>query len=587
MSAASLTIESILVAEFGRTMTRAFLIDRVDGAYRFLARGEAISTQEPPHDDLTIGLQAAIQQVEYIAGRKLLKRDRLLVPQIANGDGLDSFIAVANVGDPWRLAILDAGASAADVAAIADATRRMETLAYTIAPPGRSQRPTDWHAQHAAALATWRPDTVLFVTGPTPNAEQVARMIGLIKGLLSIPTGPLRPVDERPLPPVLVIAPEAIYGQLNDQIGLPSQLRHLVAASPSALAERLATELTKLADEQALDRIQGYESVSRWSSVPVINRQKAAGLVTQYLARSGRRRVALVDLEEAIGLYVATSERLTGAVVADVALTMGITNLLGQTSATALRRWVPFELSEADLAHWAINRSLRPLTVSIDARDQLVEQAFAREAIHLAAGRTAGGICAGAEVVIGSQWLGRWRHPAAAAAVLLDGVQPAPESGLVTLALDQTGLLPAMGALAQAEPAAAAAILEHDALAPLGTALVIHGAADGQRAVSGVLQQGGGEPRQFEVKGGGLLVLPLGVNDAATIRLTLEGRAGLGAFRSSQTVQLDAPAHVRGGSVGLIIDARPRPLHLPDEPRRRLERLREWLAAFDLLPTDD
>jgi hypothetical protein len=413
-------------------------------------------------------------------------------------------------------------------------------------------------------------------------------MVGLIKGVVGTPTGPLRPTDERHTPPpLLVVAPEAVYSQLTDQFGLPSQTRHLQAASPSALAERLAADLTKLADERALDRIHGYEHVSAWSRVPVINRQKAAGLVTHYMARSGRRRVALVDLEEMVGLYLATPERASGAVIADVDLALGITNLLAQTSASALRRWLPFEMSETDLAHWALNRSLRPLTIAVDARDQLIEQAFAREAMHLAAGRTAAGACAAAEVLIGSQWLGRWRGPAAAALVLLDGVQPAPETGIVTLALDQTGLLPAMGALAQAEPAAAAAVLEHDALTALGTVLVIQGVADGQRAVSGVIQRASGEPVPFEVKGGGVAVLPLGLDETASVRLTLEGRASLGSAHGGQTVQLQAPAHLRGGSVGLIVDARARPLVLPDDPRRRLERLREWLAAFALLPTDD
>lgn len=585
MSMEPLAAEAVLVAEFGRTMTRAFLVDRVDGAYRFLARGEAISTQEPPHGDLTVGLQAAVQQIEYIAGRKLLKRDRLMLPQVANGDGIDAFLAVANVGDPWRLAILDAGASQGEVAAIAEVTRRMETLVYTITPPGRGSRPSDWLTQHATALATWRPDTVVLLTGPTPNPETVGRMIGLIKGLAGPAVATLSALDQaRAQVPVLAVTTEAVYNQLVDQLATRTNLRHIVEPTPAALAERLANELTRMIDDQAADRIYGYETISSWSAAPVVNRQKAASLVTQYLARSGQRRVGLVDLEEAVGIYIAAPDRLSGAVVADVDLAMGLPNLLSQTSASALCRWLPFELAEAELAHWAINRALRPLTVPITVRDQLIEQAFAREAVHLALGRLAAGAGAGVELLIGSQWLGRWNGPAAAAPVLLDGVLPAPESGAVTLALDLTGVLPAMGALAQIQAAAAAAVLEHDALLPLGTCLVVQGGHDGQRVVSGVIQRAGGDARQFEVKAGGILVLPLGLNESASIRLTLEGRATLGAFRAGQTVQFEAPTHVRGGAVGLIIDARGRPLLLPDDARRRQERVREWLTAFALLP---
>jgi hypothetical protein len=580
-----LAVEAVLVAEFGRTMTRAFLVDKVDGAYRFLARGEAISTQEPPHDDLTIGLQAAVQQVEYIAGRKLLKRDRLLMPQAANGDGLDSFVAVANVGDPWRLAVLDAGAGQREIDAIADATRRMETLVYTITPPGRGLKPAEWSAQHATALATWRPDTLLLVTGPNPAAEALSRMIGLIKGLSGPEVASLARLDEaRTQAPVLAVTTETAFSQIAEQLATRSKLRLIAEPTPAALAERLAAELTKLADERAADRVQGFDAISSWSNAPIVNRQRAAGLVSQYLARSGKRRVALIDLDEAVGIHVATPDRLMGAVVADVDLALGITNLLGQTTAASLKRWLPFELSDAELAHWAINRSLRPLTVAVTMRDQLIEQAFAREALQLAMGRLAAGTGQGAELLIGSQWLARWGSLAAAAPVLLDGVLPAPETGAVTLALDPIGVLPAMGALAQVEGAAAAAVLEHDALTPLGTCLVVQGGNDGQRVVSGALQRVSGETTPFEVKAGGIAVLPLGVDEPAAIRLTIENRASLGAFRAGQTVQFEAPTHVRGGAIGLIIDARGRPLMLPEDGRRRQECLREWLGAFDLLP---
>ena len=65
--------EAILIADFRRHLTRTFLLDVVDGVYRFVARGEAVTTVEPPHEDLTHGLQAAIQQIEFVASRPLLQ----------------------------------------------------------------------------------------------------------------------------------------------------------------------------------------------------------------------------------------------------------------------------------------------------------------------------------------------------------------------------------------------------------------------------------------------------------------------------------------------------------------------------------
>jgi hypothetical protein len=583
VSRESLAIESVLVAEFGRDHTRAYLVDMVDGVYRFLARGEAVSTLELPHDDLTIGLQGAVQQVEYIAGRKLLQRDRLKLPQAANGDGVDAFIAVANVGDPLRLVILDAGAEPAEVAAITEAVRRQEALAYTVLPPGRGVKPAEWAIQQGALVAGWHPQALLLVTGPTPAAETLERMIDLIKGLAGPATpGLTRLSDRRDQLTVLAAMSEETYAQVAEGLAARVNLRLVGAATPAALGEGLATELGRVADERAAVAVPGYEAIGAWSSTPVVSRQRAAGLVLQYLAAAGSRRVAMVDLEAAASVYVATPDRATGAVVADLDLGTSASNLLTRVTPAALSRWLPFDAIEADLIHWLLNRSLRPLTAPVTARDQLIEQALARETVHVALERLEAGGAQGADLLVGSQRLGQWNNPAAAAAVLLDGVQPTPGSGAVTLVLDAAGLLPALGALAQAEPAIAAAVLEGDALTPLGTCLVVQGGSDGQRVVSGTIRRAGGERQEIEVTAGGLAVVPLAFDETASIRLTLGNRATLGAVRSGQTVEFAAPAHVRGGRLGLIIDARGRPLPMSDDARRR-HRVRDWLVALGVI----
>jgi hypothetical protein len=44
---------------------------------------------------------------------------------------------------------------------------------------------------------------------------------------------------------------------------------------------------------------------------------------------------------------------------------------------------------------------------------------------------------------------------------------------------------------------------------------------------------------------------------------------------------------VRGGVVGLIVDARGRrPFELPKDPAKRIEKLRAWNRALDLFPRE-
>ena len=79
-------------------------------------------------------------------------------------------------------------------------------------------------------------------------------------------------------------------------------------------------------------------------------------------------------------------------------------------------------------------------------------------------------------------------------------------------------------------------------------------------------------------------MVPLAAGEAAVVRLTIENRARIGTWKAGQTVQLEAPGQVQGGSAGLIFDARGRPLALPDDARRRRERVRDWYTALGIVP---
>lgn len=572
-------VESVLVAELGRSLTRTYLVDVVDGEYRFVARGEAVSTIEPPHDDLTLGLQTAVQQIEHIAGRKLLRRERLTMPQSANGDGVDSFVVLANVGDPLRVAVLDAGAGPTEVAAITEAMRRQEVMVYTVTAPARGAKLSEWAAQQRALIASWQPHVLLFIAGTTPVSELFTRMITIAQGVTGSSSSAVTRIDtSTSSPTIFTLMTEALHAQLVEQIGSRANIRLLAGVTPTNLSERLVQELGKLTDERWAQTVQGYDTIGTWSRAPVIGRQRAASLVAHYLARSTGRPVTLVDIEEEVGVYGATPDRPASAVLGDINLGIGMTNLLGVASSAAVRAWLPITMAEDEVRHWALNRSLRPLTVALDLRDQLIEQAFVREAIRLAIARLGSDFAQTAEMLIGSRRFYRW-SAAAAVLTLLDGVQPMPASGAVILALDSQGVLPAMGALAQTEPSVAAAVLDRDALTVLGTALIISGGNEGQRVASGTVRRADGRQEELEVVAGSLVRVPLAVNEAALIRLTLENRATLGTYRAGQTIQFEAPKHIGGGQIGLVIDARSRPI-TPGDERRRSDRVREWLHAL-------
>jgi hypothetical protein len=78
-----------------------------------------------------------------------------------------------------------------------------------------------------------------------------------------------------------------------------------------------------------------------------------------------------------------------------------------------------------------------------------------------------------------------------------------------------------------------------------------------------------------EVKNGSLVVIKLPLGQSGTLHLTPLHRfdVGMGGLGRGGTVK------VIGGVLGVVIDARGRPLHLPAEPPSRRELLNNWLTT--------
>ena len=87
-----------------------------------------------------------------------------------------------------------------------------------------------------------------------------------------------------------------------------------------------------------------------------------------------------------------------------------------------------------------------------------------------------------------------------------------------------------------------------------------------------------GTESEQEIKYGTLVVIKLPLGQAGTLHLTPLHKfdVGMGGFGRGGTVK------VIGGVMGVVIDARGRPLRLPAESTRRRELLTNWLTAVGL-----
>jgi MutL protein len=163
-----------------------------------------------------------------------------------------------------------------------------------------------------------------------------------------------------------------------------------------------------------------------------------------------------------------------------------------------------------------------------------------------------------------------------AALMLLDALQP---RGVTSLVLDCTMLVAQLGAVATVAPIAAVQVNENDAVTHrLGTCVIPFGALpENEVAVRVGIEYTNGRQVTVDVMSGSIEVIPLRSNEQALLSLfpapTVD--VGLGPGERARAAE-----EIDGGLVGLIIDARGRPLVLSGEGKERQKRLSQWMQAI-------
>jgi hypothetical protein len=174
-----------------------------------------------------------------------------------------------------------------------------------------------------------------------------------------------------------------------------------------------------------------------------------------------------------------------------------------------------------------------------------------------------------------------------AAAVIIDALEPVDP---VDLFVDSVFMLPHLGVLATVLPEVAKEVFERDCLVRLGVVLPARlpaGAREGQPAAQVSLVVKGpadGGVSSFALRVGEVVRVPLPPGRTARVEIYPRGRCDFG--RGPGRLQaLD----VAGGEVGLIFDARGRPVcpvaHAADAAGQRA-RVRGWYRALGAYPED-
>jgi hypothetical protein len=570
---------SLLAVNVGASSTRAVLFDVVEDQYRFIASGQARSTAEAPFKNISLGVHQAISHLQKVTGKILLDRDNQLVtPMQSDGSGVDAFAATLSAGPILRAAVVGL---LSDVSL--ESARRVAETAYlqVVETFGlNDQRKPD---EQIDALLRARPDIIILAGGTDGGASRSVLKILEAIGLACY----LMPEEKRP--PILFTGNQILTDSVKEALQKLSPSLHFSPnIRPSLDTEDLAPASRELAQVFADIRkrqMPGVDELSVWAGGHLLPTAYAEGRIIRFLSKmNGTSRGILgVDLGTTAAVVAAGfNGKLTLGVYPQFGLGDALSGLLQYTSLDDIMRWLHLDIASSVVRDYLYQCSLYPSTIPATKEDHAIAQAISRQALYLTMQQAKRNFPSEASILkkgllplfepilAGGGALSDAPTPGQSLLLLLDALQPV---GITSIILDQNNLLPLLGAAAEFNHLLPVQVLESGAFMSLGTIVsVISSATYGTPVLRARLTYEDGNDAHAEVKFGGLEILPLGMGQTARLTLQPLQRSDIGNGPGR-----NAALQVAGGVLGVVIDARGRPLVLPEDPVRRRELFKKWL----------
>ncbi len=161
--------------------------------------------------------------------------------------------------------------------------------------------------------------------------------------------------------------------------------------------------------------------------------------------------------------------------------------------------------------------------------------------------------------------------------MMVDAYEPL---GITTLSVDSIFMMPHLGVLSTINEKAATDVFVRDCMIYLGTCIAPLGQGkEGERCLDYQLAIADGPTDKGTLIFGELKLIPLTRDQEATVTLHPAKQVDVGNGPGQPVT-----SKVQGGVVGLLLDARGRPLQLPTDQAARVATLTKWFNAVGLYP---
>jgi uncharacterized protein (TIGR01319 family) len=591
-------MQFIIATDVGSTTTKARLFHKKDGEWRFLVAGEAPTTVEEPYEDVTLGVQNAVREVEELTGHKLLAPDGSGIVLPYDGEkGVDLYVTTSSAGGGLQMMvsglIKSMTAESANRAALGAGAIVMDIIARD---DGRQPY------QKIRRIRSLRPDMILMAGGTDGGASShVMEIAELIKAAEPKP----RLGVAYKLPIVYagnkVLRPQ-IEALLKEGFALDivDNIRPVLERENTEPARRAVHELFM---EHVMSHAPGYTRLMKWTDVDIMPTPAGEGMAMQLIANTFNLNVLGVGLGGATtNVYSVMDERFVRSVSANLGMSYSVTNVMKEAGIDNIMRWIPFNLDREEVASRLMNKMIRPTTIPQTLEDLIVEHSVAREALRLGLQhhRTIATRLKGIQIerTISDMFdqaleetyvkmmnidilagtgglLSHAPRRIQSMYILTDAWQP---EGVTRMFQDSVFMMPHLGVLSTVYRDAAWNIFDKDCLVRLGTNIATAGTGKlGEHVMTVELEMPNGEEVKEELSLGDIKLVKLTELEEVKALITPAKDYDIGAGPGKEL-----EATVSGGVAGVMLDARGRPIYLPEEENQRKELLLKWFKAMGL-----
>jgi len=598
-------IRVILATDCGSTTSKARFFRRLGDEYRYVASGEAPTTVEAPYEDVTLGVRNAVREVEELTGQRLLSPEGIITPSKGENEGVDIYVTTSSAGGGLQMMvsgiIKTMTAESAERAALGAGAITMDVIA---ADDGRSDY------EKVQAMRFLRPDMLLVAGGV--DGGDTFHLTGIAQ-LIRSADPKARFGASYKLPIVYAGNKDArdnVEKILSDRftVTFVDNLRPVLEVENTEPARDAIHELFM---EHVMSHAPGYDKLMKWTPVPIMPTPAGEGMMFRVYAESYKKNLIGVGLGGATtNIYSIYDGKFVRSVSANLGMSYSMCNVLKEAGIKNIMRWIPFEVSEKEILNRLRNKMIRPTIIPQTLNGLAIEHAVAREALRLGfkhhkslarpllGGRVAakdiGALTWGAKAktetyidmlrvdCVGGTGglLSHAPRRVQSALMLSDGFEV---EGITMLFQDSVFMMPHLGVLSTVHRKAALEIFDKDCLVRLGTSIAPAGQAReaGGKVADVAITMPNGEMVTKEMAYGTIVRVPLGLGERAQVDIRPAGGFDVGSGPGHRLT-----TEVEGGIVGLLLDARGRPLQLPEDDEQRRKTLLEWFTALDAYPKE-